>query len=120
MYLGDFGLGKMMTGTWVFGHSTMQAGTPGFQSPQQLRGEDLSPSCDVYALGALLTELFGAKPIWDKLTNHTIIYNVAHLGELPRFDHIPPDVQAIVKLCLCPASTRAGAATVLGMVCELH
>ena len=75
-----------MTRMQAFGYSTMEAR---FTSPEQLRGEDLSPSCDVYALSALLTELFGAKPIWDKLTNHTITY---HIGEMPKFDHMPRDV----------------------------
>ena len=89
VYLGDFGLGKVMTGTRIFGHSTMQAGTPEFQSHEQLRGEDLTISCNVYVLGALLTELFGMRPIWEKQTNHTIIYNVAHLGKVPAYDHIP-------------------------------
>ena len=106
LYLGYFGLGKIMTGTRVFGHSTMQAGTPGFQSPEQLCGEDISPNCDIYVLKALLTELFGAKPLWPKLSNHTIIYNVAHLKQMPKFDHIPHDVQDIVKLCVCPVGTR--------------
>lgn len=67
----------------------MQAGTPEFQSHEQLRGEDLTISCNVYVLGALLTELFGMRPIWEKQTNHTIIYNVAHLGKVPAYDHIP-------------------------------
>ena len=119
MYLGDFGLGKILTGTRVFGNSTMQAGTPGFQFPEQLCGEDLTTTCDVYAFGAVLTELFGMKPIWENVTGHTIIYNVAHLGQMPKCDHLCPDIQAIVKSCLCPATTRACAATILGMLCEL-
>ena len=108
-----------MTGTRVFGHSTMQAETPAFQLPKQWHGEDLCANCDVCALDAVLTELFGAKSIWDKMTNHTIIYSVAHLGEVPKFDHVHLDVQAIVRLCLCAASNRASAATISGMVCEL-
>ena len=59
MYLGDFGLGKVMTGTNVFGMSTMQSGTPGFQA----KGEKLGVDCDIYSFGAVLTELFGMKPI---------------------------------------------------------
>ena len=69
----------------MFGNSTMQAGTPGFQSPEQLRGEELSTSSDVYALGAVLTELFGMQPIWKGLTSHSIIYNVAHAGNMPNY-----------------------------------
>jgi len=68
----------------------------------------MSISCDVYALGAVLTELFGMKPIWEEQTNCSIIYLVAHQGQMPN----PADVQAIVNLCLCPLCTRPSAATV--------
>ena len=108
-----------MTGTRMFGNSTMQAGTPGFQSPEQLRGEDLSIGCDVYALGAVLTEFFGMQPIWKKQTSHSIIYNVAHLGNMPNCEHLPVDIQRIVKVCLCPTPARASAASVLEMLCNL-
>ena len=73
VYLGDYGLKKIMTGTRMFANSTMQVATPGFQSPEQLRGEELSTSSDVYALGAVLTDLFGMQPIWKGLTVHSII-----------------------------------------------
>ena len=72
MYLGDFGLGKVPTGSRVFGKSTMQAGTPAFQSPEQLRGEDLSRSCDVYAFGAVLIEVLGKKSVWPEKQYHHI------------------------------------------------
>ena len=61
MFLADFGLGKVMN-TRAFGTATMKAGTPGFQSPEQLKGESLGTSADTYALG-VLTELFGEKPL---------------------------------------------------------
>ena len=51
-----------MSGTRVFGTATMNAGTPGFQSPKQLRGENIGPH-RIYALGCVLFELFGGKPI---------------------------------------------------------
>lgn len=37
--LGDFGLAKCLSGSCYIGSRTMQAGTPGFQAPEQLRGE---------------------------------------------------------------------------------
>ena len=108
-----------MTGTRVFGNTTMQAGTPGFQSPEQLWGEYLTTSRDVYALGAVMTDVFGQKPISEKLSAHNILYNVAHLEKMLKCDHLPPDMERIVNTCLCPASTRATSATILGMLCEL-
>lgn len=109
-----------MTGTKVFGVSTMQSGTPGFQSPEQLKGEKLGIECDVYSLGAVLTELFGMKPIWDSsLSGYTIMYNVTSLGQMPKHDHLPPNIQKVVKVCLCPIDVRASATMVLGMLCNI-
>ena len=89
-----------MTGTRVYGISTMQSGTPGFQSPEQLRGEELSTSCDIYALGAVLTELFSRQPVWQQQhSSHTIMYKVATLGQMPKFDHLPQSIQKIVFVC---------------------
>ena len=34
--------GKVMSGIRVFGTATMNAGTPGFQSQEQLSGENIS------------------------------------------------------------------------------
>ena len=36
----------------------MTSGTPGFQAPEQLRAEKLDELCDVYAVGAVVVELF--------------------------------------------------------------
>lgn len=98
----------------------MQSGTPGFQAPEQLRGERLGIHCDIYALGAVLTEVFGAKPIWDNsLSGFTIIYNVTTLGQVPSHDHLPLRIQEVVKACFLPVDQRASAATVLGMLCDM-
>lgn len=54
-----------MNTTCALGTATMNSGTPGFQSPEQLKGEGLEISTDVFALGGVLTELFGGKPLWQ-------------------------------------------------------
>ena len=45
MYLADFGLAKVLTESGNTTSSTLMGGTPGFQAPEQLKGETLSPKC---------------------------------------------------------------------------
>jgi serine/threonine-protein kinase len=38
-------------------------GTPGYMSPEQVRGNDAGPKADVYALGAILFEILAGEPL---------------------------------------------------------
>ena len=116
MFLADFGFGKVMTVACAMGTATKLAGTPGFQSPEQLKGEKMSTLSDVYSLGAVMTELFGGKPIWSNMSSHTIIVKVAIQGEM---SHLPTKVKSIAASCLCPLESRASAALVLKFVMDL-
>lgn len=45
--LTDFGLSKVLTDTAQMGTRTMLAGSPGFQSPEQLKASGVGIFCDV-------------------------------------------------------------------------
>ena len=83
-------------------------------------GENVTISADVYSLGAVFIELFGGKPIWEKVSSYAIMCQVTVKGALPKIDHLPPSIQDIVKRCLCPAKRQATAAAILSSLCELH
>ena len=58
----DFGIAKLLrtetdAGVTLTGAGVLQAFTPEYASPEQFRGEPISTSTDVYALGVLLFEL---------------------------------------------------------------
>lgn len=73
--LTDFGLVKAFAphntlGTRSFGHTDV-IGTPGFMSPEQVRGEALGPHTDVFALGALFYNLLTGRLPFSGATPYT-------------------------------------------------
>ena len=65
-----------------------------------------------------MVELVGEKPVWEKMSPHTIILNVAG-GRFPSVENLPPHVQRVTKLCLVPTAQRASASSVLKELCDL-
>ena len=53
--LADFGLAQMLERSATVGMNA-RAGTPGYMSPEQARGEDLDGRSDLYAIGIVLWE----------------------------------------------------------------
>ena len=99
-FIADFGLSKILNDCNVAGSTTMKAGTPGFQAPEQLQGKGISPKCDVYALGGVITELYGEAPLWPKMSHHAIMFNVGIQGNFPCTSHLPLKMQTCALLQL--------------------
>jgi serine/threonine protein kinase len=60
IYLTDFGIARNLVSTTT---TLGIAGTPTYMAPEQIRGEQLSPATDIYALGVMLFELLtGERP----------------------------------------------------------
>ncbi|MEM8933000.1 MAG: protein kinase [Acidobacteriota bacterium] len=60
--LSDFGLARAVEASGVV--ATQPAGTPSYMAPEQIRGEALSPSIDLYALGCVLFEMLCQQPVF--------------------------------------------------------
>jgi serine/threonine protein kinase/tetratricopeptide (TPR) repeat protein len=60
----DFGIAKLLDASLddVHTQTGVRLMTPGYASPEQVRGEAITPATDVYALGALLYELLAGRP----------------------------------------------------------
>lgn len=61
--LADFGTARFINIDTALTQTGQMMGTPDYMSPEQVKGEELSASCDVYALGIMSYELVvGKKP----------------------------------------------------------
>ena len=85
----DFGIAKLLTPEAADIQLTMQDRqrlTPGYASPEQVRGEPVTTASDVYSLGALLYELLTARTPHRFSSPHpseTEMLRVIAEGELP-------------------------------------
>lgn len=73
----DFGLVKQISDSVIKAEETISvangtavgAGTPGYSAPEQFRGEDITPSADIHALGVIAERCFNGKPpsVWKPI-----------------------------------------------------
>jgi eukaryotic-like serine/threonine-protein kinase len=103
----DFGLAKLREGGELSEVTSRGAivGTPYYMSPEQIRGEDVGPESDVYALGALTYACLTGTVVFDANTPMGVL--TKHLTELPespsrRFPqlNIPNSLSQIVMATL--------------------
>ena len=72
-------------------------GTPLYMSPEQARGENLTPASDMFALGLLLQVLFtGKEPHPEVMTAREIILRVAR-GETNPVEGAPAAIAALIN-----------------------
>ncbi|MFF8840257.1 MFS transporter [Streptomyces sp. NPDC015130] len=99
----DFGIARAMdglAGDSLHTHTGMLIGSPGFMSPEQVRGLELTPASDVFCLGALLVYastgrlLFGATE--TGLNAH--LFRIAE--EEADLAGVPDSLLELVRACL--------------------
>ncbi|MGW1124886.1 bifunctional serine/threonine protein kinase/MFS transporter [Streptomyces sp. NPDC002526] len=99
----DFGIARAMdnlTDGSLLTRTGMLIGSPGFMSPEQVRGLDLTPASDVFCLGAVLVYaatgrlLFGARD--TGLNAH--LFRIAE--DEPDLTDVPESLLPLVRACL--------------------
>ncbi|SCK05269.1 Serine/threonine protein kinase [Streptomyces sp. WMMB 714] len=94
----DFGIARIDDASRIT-RTGMMIGSPGFMSPEQINGADITPASDVFSLGAVLayaatgTNPFGEGPA------HAMGYRAVH--EEPDLEALgPPALRSLVADCL--------------------
>ncbi|MGW2176554.1 bifunctional serine/threonine protein kinase/MFS transporter [Streptomyces sp. NPDC001732] len=99
----DFGIARAMaglTGDSLHTRTGMLIGSPGFMSPEQVRGRELTPASDIFCLGAVLVYaatgrlLFGATE--TGLNAH--LFQIAE--DEPDLTGVPESLVDLVRACL--------------------
>ena len=96
-YVSDFGLAKDSQASNLT-RPGQALGSLDYMSPEQIRGEDVSPATDVYALGCVMWECLTGAPPYGGRPSMRVLF--AHLQEPP------PDLTA-VRPEIPPAAARA-------------
>jgi non-specific serine/threonine protein kinase len=96
----DFGLATRVEGSRSLAPEI--AGTPGYMSPEQLRGDPVDPRIDVWAFGCVLFECLTGRAAFEGATPQARI--AATTAARPDLDaippRVPPEVRALVESCL--------------------
>ncbi|WP_431313534.1 serine/threonine-protein kinase [Streptomyces lydicus] len=98
----DFGIARALeavTGNGVT-RTGDSVGSPGFMSPEQVRGEPLTPACDVFSLGSVLAfAATGRQPFGtDDSIAHALMFRIAQ--EEPDLSALPDGLRELVSRCL--------------------
>ncbi len=101
----DFGIARVISGDRTMGTVNGQVlGTPAYMSPEQARGDELSPTSDVYATGVMLYELLSGQLPWvgaasaGELLAQRLKEDPISLREAA--PHVPPLLADVVMLAL--------------------
>ncbi|WP_053170478.1 protein kinase domain-containing protein [Streptomyces sp. SBT349] len=98
----DFGIARALDGITSGGLTRTGAviGSPGFMSPEQVRGQRLTPASDVFCLGSVLAyAATGRLPFGTGDSGgHALMFRIVE--EEPDLDGVPDAVRGLVADCL--------------------
>ncbi|WP_431995030.1 serine/threonine-protein kinase [Streptomyces griseoflavus] len=98
----DFGIARALETVTDGGLTRTGAlvGSPGFMAPEQVRGDRITPACDVFCLGSVLAyAATGALPFGTANSGvHALMFRIAQ--EEPDLQRMPEGLTGLVRDCL--------------------
>ncbi len=98
----DFGLAKLLGGAELT-HAGSTLGTAGYMSPEQVKGDEITPASDLWSLGVVLYEMLAGKKPFSGDYEQAAMYAI--LNETPEDlgaidPSLPSEVVELVNRCL--------------------
>ncbi|KUM79468.1 serine/threonine-protein kinase [Streptomyces curacoi] len=98
----DFGIARALETVGESGLTRTGAlvGSPGFMAPEQVRGDRITPACDVFCLGSVLAYAATGKLPFGSLDSgaHAVMFRIAQ--EEPDLAGMPEGIAELVHDCL--------------------
>ncbi|MDQ1047307.1 serine/threonine-protein kinase [Streptomyces sp. V4I2] len=98
----DFGIARALETVTDGGLTRTGAlvGSPGFMAPEQVRGDRITPACDVFCLGSVLAyAATGRLPFGTANSGvHALMFRIAQ--EEPDLEGVPEGIADLVRACL--------------------
>jgi hypothetical protein len=93
----DFGIARAAEATSLT-RTGMRVGSPGYMAPEQVRGGEVTPAADVFALGALGAFAATGRPPFGLGSEEPVLYRVLH--EDPDLAGCPEGLRSLLAECL--------------------
>ncbi|MGW5612674.1 serine/threonine-protein kinase [Streptomyces sp. NPDC003877] len=98
----DFGIARALETVTDGGLTRTGAlvGSPGFMAPEQVRGDRITPACDVFCLGSVLAYAATGKLPFGSANSgvHALMFRIAQ--EEPDLEGVPEGIADLVRDCL--------------------
>ncbi|MFG3495751.1 serine/threonine-protein kinase [Streptomyces sp. NPDC047928] len=98
----DFGIARAVDTVTDGGLTSTGAvvGSPGFMSPEQVRGERLTPASDIFCLGSVLAYAATGRSPFGTVDSgvHAMMFRIAH--DEPDLEGLPAELDELVRGCL--------------------
>ncbi|GAB7186966.1 protein kinase [Kitasatospora sp. Ki12] len=115
----DFGIARAAEGQDTkLTRTGAMIGSPGYMSPEQVEGRELTPASDVFSLGATLAVACTGRPAFTGESLPRILFNVLHAE--PDLADVPERLRPLLAACLAkdPAArpTPQGVLAAVGLI----
>ncbi|MFE5816307.1 protein kinase [Streptomyces sp. NPDC056479] len=98
----DFGIARALETVDESGLTRTGAlvGSPGFMAPEQVRGDRITPACDVFCLGSVLAYAATGRLPFGSIDSgaHAVMFRIAQ--EEPDLEGVPEGIAELVRDCL--------------------